>query len=279
MNTVEHVGMETSMHRFAEHQAIVTGGASGIGAATATEFAREGAKVCIVDIDRDAGERHAEGLRKEGADVLFLEGDVTDPEACTVIANEVANRFGGIRYLVNSAVSFIAKGLDVTAADWQRSLGVNVMGGANMVQAAYPHLEKYPREAAIVNLTSVSGYIAQPNRWTYNASKGAILTLTKCQAFDLASAGIRVNSISPGWTWTPEVDKAAGGDRERWEPIWGKFHLLRRCAEPSEIARAGLFRCSQAASLITGTHLAVDGGYMAMGSEGLGEASTFAGSR
>jgi NAD(P)-dependent dehydrogenase (short-subunit alcohol dehydrogenase family) len=279
MNTVGHLGMETSMHRFTDQQAVITGGASGIGAATATEFAREGAKVCIVDIDRDAGERQAEGLRAEGADALFLEGDVADPDSCTDVIDAVANRFGGIRYLVNSAVSFIAKGLDVTSADWQRSLGVNVTGGANMVQAAYPHLKRYPRDSAIVNLTSVSGYIAQPNRWTYNASKGAILTLTKCQAFDLARDGIRVNSISPGWTWTPEVDKAAGGDRERWEPIWGKFHLLRRCAEPREIARAVLFLCSQDASFITGTDLAVDGGYMAMGSEGLGEASTFAGSR
>lgn len=267
------------MQRFSGHQAIVTGGASGIGAATALEFAREGAAVCIVDINREAGERHAEAMRKEGVDALFLQADVSDPTACRAVVTEVATRLGGIRYLVNSAVSFIAKGLDVTAEDWQRSLGVNVTGGANMVQAAYSHLKEHPGESAIVNLTSVSGYIAQPNRWTYNASKGAILTLTKCQAFDLAEAGIRVNSVSPGWTWTPEVDKAAGGDRKRWEPIWGKFHLLRRCAEPQEIARAVLFLCSHDASFITGTDLAVDGGYMAMGSEGLGEASTFAGSR
>jgi NAD(P)-dependent dehydrogenase (short-subunit alcohol dehydrogenase family) len=131
--------------------------------------------------------------------------------------------------------------------------------------------------AAIVNLASISGHIAQPNRWTYNASKGAILAMTKCQALDLSVHGIRVNAISPGWIWTPEVQKAADGDREKWEPVWGRYHMLRRLGEPREVARAILFLCSDAAGFITGAELPVDGGYLAMGSEGLGETSSFAG--
>lgn len=102
--------------------------------------------------------------------------------------------------------------------------------------------------------------------------------MTRCQAMDLAPLGVRVNSVSPGWTWTPEVERAAQGDRARWEPIWGRYHLLRRCAEPREVARAILFLCSDDASFITATDLRVDGGYLAVGGEGLGETSQFAGS-
>lgn len=130
-----------------------------------------------------------------------------------------------------------------------------------------------------MNISSVSAHVAQPNRWTYNACKGAIITLTKCQALDLAPYGIRVNAVSPGWIWTPEVAKAANGDRARWEPIWGRYHMLRRLGEAREVARAILFLCSDDASFITAAELAVDGGYLGMGSEGLGETSAFAGSR
>src|SRR5690606_31995326 len=141
----------------------------------------------------------------------------------------------------------------------------------------HPYL-KGQSGAAIVNVASVSAHIAQPNRWTYSASKGAIVTLTKCMALDLSADGIRVNAVSPGWIWTPEVAKAAEGDRERWEPIWGRFHILRRLGEPEEVAEAVLFLSSDRASFVTGAELMVDGGYSAIGPEGLGDSSRFAGS-
>lgn len=256
--------------------AIVTGGASGIGAATAGEFAAEGAAVAILDINAEAGEAYAQALRSEGYTVHNFPTDVADPEACINSVRQVVEQWGRVDYLVNNAVSFIAKGLDVTPAEWQRSLGVNVVGYANMVQACHPQLRQHPG-AAIANVASVSAHIAQPNRWTYNACKGAIVTMTKCMALDLSADGIRVNCVSPGWIWTPEVAKAAEGNRERWEPVWGKYHMLRRLGEPREVARAILFLCSDDASFITGAELLVDGGYMGMGSEGLGELSSFAG--
>jgi NAD(P)-dependent dehydrogenase (short-subunit alcohol dehydrogenase family) len=257
--------------------AIVTGGASGIGAATVREFANDGVQVAIFDINTEAGQELAASLTAEGRSVAFGHVDVAGQEACHKAVQEVVARWGRLDFLVNNAVSFIAKGLDVTTAEWERSLGVNVRGYANMVQACHAPMRR-TGGGAIVNLASISGHIAQPNRWTYNASKGAILTMTRCMALDLSVDRIRVNSISPGWIWTPEVQKAAQGDRAKWEPVWGKYHMLRRLGEPREVARAVLFLCSDDASFITATELRVDGGYTGMGSEGLGESSAFAGS-
>ena len=104
-----------------------------------------------------------------------------------------------------------------------------------------------------------------------------ILIMTKSMALDLSADGIRVNSISPGWVWSPEVSIAAVGGREKWEPMWGPYHMPRRLCETSEVASAICFLLSQDASYITSTDLPVDGGYMSMSAEGLGENSSFAG--
>ncbi|MCX6622927.1 MAG: SDR family oxidoreductase, partial [Acidobacteria bacterium] len=102
--------------------------------------------------------------------------------------------------------------------------------------------------------------------------------LTKCMALDLAPFGIRVNSVSPGWIWTREVDRAAGGDRAKWEPVWGQFHMLERCGDPIECAGPILFLLSDDASFVTAVDLPIDGGYQGLGAEGIGKASKFAGS-
>ncbi|HLK55401.1 MAG TPA: SDR family oxidoreductase, partial [Chthonomonadaceae bacterium] len=250
--------------------------ASGIGAATVREFAREGAIAIIFDINVQAGEEVAASLQQEGLRASFLRLDVADADACREAVQAVFAQHGRLDYLVNSAASFLGKGLDATTADWEQSLGVNVRGGANMAQACHGPM-KQTGGGAIVNISSISGHIAQPNRWTYNACKGGILAMTRCQALDMAPDNIRVNVVSPGWTWTPEVAKAANGDREKWEPVWGRFSMLRRLGEAREIARAILFLCSDDASFITGAELPVDGGYLGLGSEGLGDRSTFAG--
>ncbi len=264
------------MNRFTGKVAIVTGGASGIGAAVAYEFALEGAAVAIFDINVPLGQSYVDELQAAGHRASFHRVDVSDADLVAQAVAAVVAQYGNINCLVNCAVSFTAKGLDVTTADWDRSLGVNVRGNSNMVQACYPSM-KAAGGGAVVNIASISGHIAQPNRWTYNATKGAIITMSKCQALDLAPDKIRVNVVSPGWIWTPEVDKAANNDRAKWEPIWGKYHMLRRLGQPPEVARAVLFLCSDDASFITAAELPVDGGYLGMGSEGLGETSSFAG--
>lgn len=255
--------------------AIVTGGGSGIGAATVREFSALGVRVLSMDLEGVNARAAAADCKTP---VMVFEGDVSSRDDATRCATAATDAWGRIDFLVNNAASFVGKGLDVTDADWQRSLGVNVQGYANMVQACHPAMKR-AGGGAVVNVASISGYIAQPNRWTYNASKGAILAMTRCQALDLAPDGIRVNSVSPGWIWTREVAKAAAGDRARWEPVWGRFHMLRRLGEPKEVADVITFLCSDRATFVTAADIAVDGGYRGLGSEGLGDTSEFAGSQ
>lgn len=262
--------------RFRERVALVTGGASGIGRAVVEELCREGAAAAFLDLS-GSGAAVADGLIAAGHSVAFFQGDVQDRKFCEESVAAVRRQFGRIDYLVNNAFSFTAKGLEATHEDWERVFQTGPEAFARFTQLVVPAM-RAPSGGAIVNVSSISAFIAQPNRWTYNAAKGAVNTLTKCMALDLAPLGIRVNSVSPGWIWTQEVDKAAGGDRARWEPVWGQYHMLERCGEPVEVAAAILFLLSEDASFITGTDLAVDGGYRSLGSEGVGKTSVFAGS-
>ncbi|MGA2329943.1 MAG: SDR family oxidoreductase [Bryobacteraceae bacterium] len=264
-------------NRFAGKVAVVTGGSSGIGQAVVEELCKEGAAVAFSGIS-EIGRATARELSSHGYQVLFCQGDMADEAFCRAFVQEVLTRWGKVNYLVNNAFSFTAKGLDATRADWERALQTGPMAYALMGQLV---AEPIRREGggAIVNMSSISAFIAQPNRWTYNAAKGAVQTLTKCMALDLAPYNIRVNSVSPGWIWTREVEKAAGGDRAKWEPIWGDFHMLRRCGEPVECAGPILFLLSDDASFITAADLPIDGGYQGLGSEGIGKASKFAGSQ
>ncbi len=259
--------------------AIVTGGANGIGRATLEELCKEGAKVAFSDLE-PVGHELARKFAAEGHDALFVQGDMEDENICAELVAATLARFGRVDMLVNNAFAFTAKALDATAPDWKRSYYVGPVGFARMIQNVAKPMQTVGG-GAIVNVRSVSGHIAQKARWTYNMAKGAVGQLTKCAALDLAGHGIRVNSISPAWIWTREVAKAAdmdGGGREKWGPIWGDYHMLRRLGEPVECARAILFLLSDDASFITGTDLPVDGGYLSMGPEGLGQTAVVAGS-
>jgi NAD(P)-dependent dehydrogenase (short-subunit alcohol dehydrogenase family) len=266
-------------NRFAGQVAIVTGGSSGIGRAISEELLKEGASVVFTGIT-DAGARTLEEFRRAGYDARFLRGDMADEAFCRQVVADAVGVFGGVDHLVNNAFSFIAKGLDGTTDDWMRSFAAGPLAYARMVQFVAPEMARRGG-GSIVNVSSISAHIAQVNRWTYNAAKGAVAQLTRCQALDLAKLGIRVNSVDPAWIWSNETDKAAamdGGGREQWGPVWGKFHMLERMGEAIEVARPTLFLLSGDASFITGTNLMVDGGYLAMGPEGLGEATVIAGS-
>jgi NAD(P)-dependent dehydrogenase (short-subunit alcohol dehydrogenase family) len=264
--------------RWRDRVGLITGAASGIGAATALELAGRGVSVLAVDIDGLGLGRVVEEIESGGGRAMALVVDVSDQSAVRRAVDRVERENGRLDLVVNCAASFISRGLDATVDDWERVFGVNVSGIAGVVRAAHPLLAR-AEGAAVVNVASVSAHVAQPRRWTYNAAKAAIVNLTRCMAMDLAPDGIRVNCVSPGWIWTAEVARAAGGDRGRWEPVWGRYHLLRRLGEPAEVARVIAFLCSSDASFITGAELPVDGGYLAMGPEGLGADTRFAGSR
>jgi len=263
--------------RFTGKVAIVTGGSAGIGLATLNELCREGASVAFSGIEPELTAGAERAMAKQGFDVLGLTGDMADERFCARLVDETVKKWKRVDFLVNNAFSFVAKGKDASRDDWERTFGVGPIAYATMgAKAAAPM--KASGGGAIVNVSSISARIAQPDRWTYNSAKGAVQNLTRCMALDLAPYGIRVNSVSPGWIWTREVEKAAGGNRAKWEPVWGDFHILRRLGETVEVAAAILFLLSPDASFITGADLPVDGGYQALGSEGLGNASQFAGS-
>ncbi|MFN8006361.1 MAG: SDR family oxidoreductase [Terriglobia bacterium] len=264
-------------NRFAGKVAIVTGGSSGIGKAIVEELCKEGARVAFTGLS-ELGVSVAKQLTESCHEVLFFRGDMAIEQFCRDVVKQTLAKWGKVNYLVNNAFSFLAKGLESTKEDWERILHAGPIAYAVMTQEVVPSM-KEQGGGSIVNMSSISAFIAQPDRWTYNAAKGAVHTLTKCMALDLAPFGIRVNSVSPGWIWTREVDKAAGGDRARWEPVWGQFHMLERCGEPVECAGPVLFLLSDDASFVTAVDLPIDGGYQGLGSEALGRSTTFAGTR
>lgn len=259
--------------------AIVTGGSRGIGRACVKRLLEEEVKVLFNGRNPQNGEKTLKELRDQfGAEnVVFISGDMAYEEFCKKTITTTLEKFGKLDYLVNNAFPFTAKALDATREDWIHTMEAGPIAYATMIQY-YVKLRGKDTPGSIVNMSSISGHIAQPNRWTYNSAKGAVIQLTRCAAMDLAP-NIRVNTISPAWVWTDEVEKATHGEgREKWEPIWGKYHLIRRLQEPEEIAAAIVFLLSDDASSVTGADLDASGGYLAMGSEGLGETSSFAGS-
>jgi NAD(P)-dependent dehydrogenase (short-subunit alcohol dehydrogenase family) len=244
--------------------AIVTGGATTFGEAVVQAFAASGTLVSVGDIDGE-GERVAGEI---GDRAWYCRMDLgVDADVERIVA-ETSARFGGIDFLVNMAASYVDEGIETTRDDWLHALNVNVVGGARMVQAVRPHMKRRGG-GAIVNFGSVGGKTARAGRWVYPASKAAVIHLTRCQAVDLAPDNVRVNSVSPAWTWSRPLRQAANENRELAREFAAELHILRRFAEPAEVADAVLFLCSEHASFISGCDLACDGGNSALGPEGL----------
>ncbi len=243
--------------------AIVTGGATLIGAEVVRAFHGAGTKVVIADINAKDGEAIAKAL---GSNVLFAQTDLADDKQVAGCVEKTVKAFGGVDFLVNLACVYIDNALASTREEWLASYNVNVVGGVIMLKAVRPHMVKRGG-GAVVNFGSVSAKVAQTGRWLYPVTKAAILQLTRNEAMDLAADKIRVNSVSPGWTWCRLMDELTHGDKVKTNKVGGAFHLLGRVGEPREVADGVLFLCSNHASFITGTDLAVDGGYSAMGPE------------
>jgi NAD(P)-dependent dehydrogenase (short-subunit alcohol dehydrogenase family) len=243
--------------------AIVTGGATLIGQAVVRAFHEAGANVAVADIDAEGGRALAVAL---GERVLFEETDIRDDTQLARLVSATVDRFGGIDFLVNLACSYVDEGPASPRADWLESLDVNVVSAAMLASAVRPHMAARGR-GAIVNFTSISAKVAQTGRWLYPVGKAALVQLTRNMAMDFAADRIRVNSVSPGWTWSRVMDELTGGDRAKTDRVAAPFHLLGRVGDPEEVAEVVLFLCSDNASVVTGADYAADGGYSAMGPE------------
>jgi NAD(P)-dependent dehydrogenase (short-subunit alcohol dehydrogenase family) len=246
---------------------IVTGAASLIGVETIERLVARGARVLATDVPANAD--LIDGLGRSTV-VRFEGGDLGDDAHLRNVVAVAERTFGGVDHLVNVAARFDDAKLAATHDDWRESFDVNVIAAARLIALARPSMVARGG-GSVVNVASISGLRAQPDRLVYPVTKAALLGLTRNCAMLLAADGIRVNAVVPGWTWSRNIERRYGS-RERADRFAAEFQALGRLASPGEIAEAILFLLSPRSSFTTGAELSVDGGYSAMGPEALGQA-------
>jgi NAD(P)-dependent dehydrogenase (short-subunit alcohol dehydrogenase family) len=247
--------------------ALVTGAGSGIGRASAELFAAEGAAVAVVDVRADAAQETVDKLTAAGGRALALAADVTSAEQVEAAVEQAAAEFGRLDLLYNNAgIDSRGSVAEATEDDWERCFAVNVKGTFLCSKAVIPHL----RDAGggtIVNQGSVAGLVAVPNFAAYCAAKGAVVSLTRSMAIDLAPQRIRVNAICPGTVFTPLMEpmlRARGnGDLEAGLTKTLVKYPIGRLGTPEEIAKVALFLSSDESSFMTGSIVTADGGMTA----------------
>ena len=253
------------MGRLDGKHAIITGGAKGIGRATAEMFVREGAKVIIGDIDDEAGAATADAL---GDAVYFLHLDVMKPDDWTAAAQAANERFGALQILVNNAGGGLAGGVEDTDLESFRFVhALNVESTFLGMKACLP-LMKTSGPGSIVNVSSVAGMVGAPNMLAYCSAKGAVRLLSRSAAMDFARRGysIRCNSVHPSFTDTPLVQTLVSslGEPDRVRQALVKDIPLRRMGQPDEIASMILYLASDESTFVTGAEMVVDGGLTAV---------------
>lgn len=254
--------MEPSRMRLDGRRALITGGGSGIGRASAIRLAAEGAAVFLVDVNVVGAKETVEQVRAQGGTAHSGHCDVSDSASCTKAVGEAVEALGGLDILCNIAgVLHYSVSSECADADWERVIGVNLTGTFYMTRAALPHLQK--KHCAIVNLASAAGLQAVPYAAAYCASKGGVVMLTKSLAIEHAKTGPRVNCICPGGVMTPLVanfELPKGADAGLFSHISPRMETM---GQPEEIAAMVAYLASPETRFVTGSAFTIDGGQVA----------------
>ncbi len=245
--------------------ALVTGGGSGIGRAASLAYAREGARVVVADVNVEGGEETVLQIKAAGGDAILVHADVSKPADTQAMVAAAVETFGSLDCAFNNAGISGGRERHLTADypedDWDRVIAINLKGVWLCMKAEIPQMLKQGG-GAIVNTASIMGLIASPGSVAYMAAKHGVVGLTKAAALEYAAAGVRVNSVCPGYINTPLVRPLFDAQQGFEERVVSR-HPLGRLGEPEEIAAAVIWLSSDAASFVTGHNMPVDGGYTA----------------
>lgn len=255
------------MKRLENKVVILTGGALGIGKACGLLFGQEGAKVAITDIKDDEGKEVASKIRESNGEAEFWHMDTSNEQEVKSVIQEIKHKFGKIDILINNAgIAGVNKPThEITSEEWDKVMTVNVKGVFYCTKYVIPIMQENG-SGSIINLSSIYGIISAPDIPPYHASKGAVREMTKTDALLYAKDRIRVNSIHPGFIWTPLVEdfsKHQSVDQETFKQQAAGLHPLGHMGEPNDIAYGALYLSSDEAKFVTGSELVIDGGYTA----------------
>jgi NAD(P)-dependent dehydrogenase (short-subunit alcohol dehydrogenase family) len=255
------------MGRIQNKVAIVTGAALGIGRSICLRFAEQGANVAVTDIRDDEGEQLAQDIVKSGGNAAFWHLDTANEKAVRKVFQEIEEKYATIDILVNNAgiSGTNSPTHEIQEEEWEKVMRVNVKGVFLSTKHAIPAMRR-AGGGSIINLSSIYGIIGAPDLPAYHASKGAVRLMTKTDALLYSSEGIRVNSIHPGFIWTPLVEQlAAQSDKgvAAFRRDLDSRHPIGHVGDPDDIAYGALYLASDESKFVTGSELVIDGGYTA----------------
>ena len=236
--------------------AVITGGASGIGAATARLFVQEGAKVVLVDLNEEKGKAFEAELKAQNAEALFVKANITSEEEVQNIFKETIAAFGKVDVVFNNAgIGRVTPTENLEYAEWRNTVNVDLDGVFLVAREAIREMLKSDG-GTIVNTASMYGWVGSPGSAAYNAAKGGVINLTRSLALEYATRNIRVNALAPGFIDTPIIP-------EESKEVLKTMTPMQRLGQAEEMAKAVLFMASDDSSFMTGNILTVDGGYTA----------------
>ena len=255
------------MKRVEGKVAVITGGASGIGKATCLLLAREGAKVAVTDIKDDTGQKVVDEIEAFGGIAKYWHLDTSNEDNVGGVFNDIVHEFGSLDVLINNAgIAGVNKPThEISREEWDKVMSVNVSGVFFCTKQAIPLMQK-SAGGSIINMSSIYGIIGAADLPPYHASKGAVRLMSKNDALIYAKDNIRVNSIHPGFIWTPLVEELAKDSPIGVEAVRKQLdnrHPIGHVGEPNDVAYGVLYLASDESKFVTGTELIIDGGYTA----------------